>query len=64
MEHIMKEIHVIEKNFDCGAEKFVNRHPVIAAIAMFAGMPVLLAGAVAGVTTAVMIPVSMLMGWF
>lgn len=63
MTAILESIHYFENLFEQQAENFAHEHPVTASAVIFICMPVLLVAGVAAFTTAVMLPVSALMGW-
>ena len=63
MAHVIQSLHRFESCFDDRAAQFGYRHPYLATMVMFVGMPVLALAAVGVCTTAIMLPVSLLCGW-
>lgn len=63
MAAIWKSIHNFEDKFDRCAERFALRHPHIAFLAMFIGMPLLILIAIAVATTLITLPMAWIFGW-
>lgn len=63
MKAILKSLKKIEEKFDRRAERFVFRHPHMAFLVMFVGMPLFILAAVAALTMVIVFPTGMLMGW-
>ena len=63
MAAILKSIHNFEDKFDRCAERFALRHPYLAFLAMFIGIPIFILIAVAGSTTLIALPIAWIFGW-
>lgn len=63
MAVIRKSIHDLEDKFDQYAERFVLRHPCLAFLTMFIGMPLFILIVVAVSTMLIAIPVAWIFGW-
>lgn len=63
MTAILKSIHAFEDKFDRRAEYFAFRHPYLAFLAMFIGMPVFILFAVSICTAIIVLPLSFTFGW-
>ena len=63
MTAISKSIRKFEDKFDRGAERFVFRHPYLAFLAMFIGMPIFILALVAACTILIATPMAWLFSW-
>lgn len=63
MSKLLKSIRIAESNFDASAERFFFYHPYLGLLIVVVGMPIFILVAVAISTTAIMLPVSFLLGW-
>lgn len=62
MAAIMKTIHKFEYQFETKAERFVFRHPCIAILVMFVGMPITILIIVTLFTMIFALPLTMIFG--
>lgn len=63
MSKLLKSIRIAESNFDASAERFFFYHPYLGFLTAFVGIPIFILVAVTISTTAIMLPVSFLLGW-
>ena len=63
MTALLKSIHKFEDKFDRRAEHFVFRHPYLAFLAMFIGMPLFILATVAAYITVITLPLALIFGW-
>ena len=63
MRAILKSIHKFEDKFDRKAGRFALRHPYLAFLAMFIGIPIFILIAVAVSTTLIAMPLAWIFGW-
>lgn len=63
MTAILKCIHKLEERFDRKAEAFAFHHPLLAFLAMFVGMPIVILLLVSFSTMLISMPLAYLFGW-
>ncbi len=63
MTKIITKLHCVAAAFDRKAQHFAFRHPFLAFLAMFVGMPMFILFAVSLSTVVIMFPVAWLFGW-
>lgn len=63
MAHMIRAMKKWELTFDEKTERLIFKHPLLGFVGMFVGVPLFILIAVGVSTTAVMLPVSWLLGW-
>lgn len=56
-------IRSVEMKAEYEMTQFATCHPYVATVSMLVGIPVFLLGALFAATTAILLPMSMVMGW-
>lgn len=60
---ITKSIRKAERWFDAKTERFVQRHPLLGFLLVFAGMPLFILACVCAGTAVLAVPMAWLFGW-
>ena len=63
MLHILQIIHIDKNHLNHSAAGFARLHPYLSFFCLFVGMPFFILAAVFACTSAVLLPLALLLGW-